>query len=302
MNKFQFAVTFCTLAGMTHASNLNLQVFSNAHTTSAIFNGFSRDRSTGTYYKASHYVGSTLNSYNNLADFQNDTGSTTTGLDDLRLGTYSVVRNGKFFARSGNNVNGTQISRFDAATGTTELTANYASYDGNNGTATFDWGGYSGFNLYDDPSGLFMIGRDLAGDQRLNKLDANLNITNSYIIGDFSGDPAIGYAFNVKGQLFVGMDFFDTNFGKRVDMATGLVSNVNFTFTGITGFPYISHVWYDDLADRLYVTSAGTFNFPDDRTYYLDDAASALGVVPEPGSLTVALLAITALKCRRKKA
>ncbi len=300
----RFALTLALVAGvaLSQASSLPLTFFSNAHQQSYLFNGFGRDRSTGRFYKTAHYVGQDLTSYGNLSDFANDTAGSTVGLGDFRYGTYGVVRNGKYFMRSGSNPNGTQVARFDATTGMVEAYGNFSGYGGVNGPDTFDWGGYSAFNMFDDPSGLFMIGRDLAGNQRVTKIDNNFNILSSAIIGDYPNDSPLGFAFNVRGQLFVGDDFYVPTINRRIDLATGNMTSVNINLTGITNFPYISHAWYDDLADRLYVTSAGTGSNVAQETYYLDGAASALEVVPEPGSILAigAGLASVLLRRRRK--
>lgn len=287
------------VAAASSAVNLNLTTFSTAHQASNTFNGFTRDRSTGDYYKSAHYSGNTLNRYTNLGDFQADTNSTMATLGDQRFGTYHVVRNQKFFARSTTQI-GTTVSRFNALTGAVELTANFANIDGTNGPATFDWGGFSTFNLFDDPSGLFMFARDLSGDQLLMKVDSNLNLLNTFVISQAPTDPLPGYAFVVNGQMFVGDDFWIPTFTRRIDLTTGFETAVNFTFTGISGFPYLNHMFYDNLADRLYVTSSYSGVNSDDRTYYMDNVAAQLDVVPEPGSMLVLGLGALALMRRRK--
>lgn len=286
-----------------YASVINMSLFSTAYSipNSQVFHGFARDRSTGVFYRSQSYIGTQVYQYSNVTDFQADTGSTLTTLDDVHLGAYGVVRNGKYFSRS-NTTTGSVVSRFDASTGTIEIMQNFAGIDPTNGSATFDWGGYSTLNLFEDATGFYMYGKDMSGNHTMSKLDDNLNILSSYqFSGSTGSDPSFGYAFDIKGHLFLGQDFSGTGIQTRVNLATGLTSSVNFTLGGMGSPVYISDAYYDDLDDRLYVFGSYGYEMGTEGLYCVDHAAEAFGVVPEPGSIVCLGVGLAAMMRVRRR-
>lgn len=302
MKRVSYILSLCFVGGHGFASSINMTLFSAAYNTppNLNFQGFTRDRSTGLFYRSHWYQSKQVYEYATASDLQSDTGSTMTSLDDFHLGTYAVVRNGKYFSRSGNVTNST-LNRFDIASGNTEISQNFAGIDPTNGPATFDWGGYSTLNLFDDVTGLYMYGKDFSGNHIMNKLDDNLNLLSSYSFsGNTGADASFGYAFDIKGYLFTGKDFNDFGIQTRLNLATGLTTSVNFTLTGIPSpQAYISNAYYDDLADRLYIHTAYDYGTGAEGVYYVDNAAQAFGVVPEP--TTIAALAGGMLMLNRRR-
>jgi len=284
----------CCLASSTYAVNLNLVNTGVAHQSSFLFSGFMRDTSTGTYYAARHYSGTTMNSFANTGSFVGNTSPGTTNLAGDHYGTYHAVRNGKLFARTG-TTGESRVGRFDATTGALETTSVFSNYANQNGQATMNWGGFSAFNLFDDASGLWMLAQHNDTNWHILKLDSNLNILTDYTFGVAS----IGYAFVVNGNMFIGQGFNAPTFTSRVDLSTGLQSTVNFTFVGPSGGLYFSNMFYDSLGDRLYVSNAGTYP-SDPGLWILDGAAGQLGVVPEPGTIAAVGLGLAALASRRR--
>lgn len=285
------------------SASLNLSLFSLAHNpnpNTSHFAGYTRDRSTGLIYKSDWYQSPQVDVFNSVSDFQNNAVASSTTLDTDHLGTYAVVRNGKYYSRTG-ITSASDASRLNVATGATEVTQNFASIDPTNGTATFDWGGYSSLNFFDDVTGLYVYGKDFSGNHTIFRVDNNLNVLSSFTFaGNTGADSSFGFAFNVKGYLFLGSDYSSNNIETRVNLLTGAVSSVSHSFTGLPGpyLPYYSHVWYDDIDDRLYVNY--TTGFETDGMYSVDNVASTLGVVPEPASMTALGLGLAALLRKRK--
>jgi len=304
MKKLTAFGLFAGLNGVGLAATLNLSLFSLAHNPNpnyAHFAGYTRDRSTGLIYKSNWYQSNQVDVYNTVADFQNNVIASTTTLDQNHLGSYAVVRNGKYFSRTG-NVNNSDASRMDIGTGATEVNQNFAGVDPSNGSATFDWGGFSTLNFFEDATGIYAYGKDFGGLHTIFRLDNNLNVLSSFnFAGNTGSDFGFGFGFNVKGYLFLGSNYYSNTIETKINLMTGAVSTVNHTFAGLPGpyNPYYSHVWYDDIDDRLYVNY--TTGFETDGMFYVDGVAGQLGIVPEPASMTALGLGVTALLRKRKK-
>lgn len=287
MNRIASLVVLSLSGASSFAAVINMSLFSTAYNipNSQNFQGFTRDRSTGTFYRTNWYLGKQVYSYANASDLQTDSNSTPLSMDDNHLGSYAVVRNGKYFSRS-NSVTSATASRFDTTSQTTDLMQTFGGIDPTNGSATFDWGGYSTLNFFDDTTGLYMYGKDLSGNHTMSKMDDNLNVLSSYTFSGATGtDFSFGYAFDIKGHLFLGQDFLGTGIQTRLNLATGLTTPVNFTLAGLFGSTvYISNAFYDDLDDRLYIHTSYGFGKDVEGVYYVDNAAAAFGVVPEPAT------------------
>lgn len=253
------------------------------------------DPVTGTYYERRGYQGDFHSAsfdgpnvlvYNNQTDFEagNVASTITLGGGEGFWGTYFTANDGQLFGRAGLVKTGpfslpadTSVRRWNATTGAVETTLNNIPNMGSvNGTHTFHWGGYSGVNWMQDSTGLYVLGKNLTGnDWQLNKMDSDLNVLQTQtftpsIAGNY------GYGFMIDGNLLLGSA---TNSGDIVDVlnfSTGALTQESLTLTGQTA-NFWSNTFYDPNADTLYLYST------DARDWYkVEDAANAFGVGGAP--------------------
>ncbi len=222
-------------------------------------------------------------------------------------GTYFAVRDGKHFGRVDSSTN--TAARTDITTGVIEATASVVGMGGQNGLDTFDWSGYSTLNFMHSASGMYVMGGDSgdSGSGLVRGIDENFNLTAPIVFQNQQGTSqqrfGWGYGFIIGDQLFLGDDYSSNNVVARVDLGTGALSAVDFTFQGLltpTRAPYWANTIYDHLTDTLLLA-----NRQDQTLYQVQGAAALFGVdiavVPEPGSAGLITLGAGFLMALRRR-
>jgi hypothetical protein len=212
-------------------------------------------------------------------------------------GTYFVVNNGALYGRTDTTSN--SIGKWDATTGALLATAPIPGIGGANSTDTFNWGGFSGLNLYNDNGSLYLLGKNTAGTQwDILSLASDLSVTRTLVTALPS---TLGYAFVINGELFAGGSYNSNQISYKVDLATGTQSAVNFTFTGDSNSPYLSDMFYDQTDDSLFVfdTTGKTLYETTNASVVL--GASATPAVPEPESILLLLTVIAGVAAAGKR-
>jgi len=259
--------------------------------------GVAVDESTGKIYQRSGYNGeSSVLVYANAAAFAANAPMSTLTLGGGGFyGTYFEVSDGKIFGRTSKG--STAVARWDASTGLRELSkASFPGMGGANGTDTFDWGDYSGVNWMQDQTGLYVLGHNSGGTLwQLDKMDANLNVL-STLTADLG---PLGYAFLVNGKLFASTSANSNVISKSLDLATGVLSTVDFTLSG-SGNQVWDNVSYDYSTDTLRLGSyARSFVQVSSASSQFGTgpllARSGSGAVPAPSTLALASLALMGL-------
>jgi hypothetical protein len=199
---------------------------------------------------------------------------------------------------------GAGSSRINLTTGAIEQSNPFSSYLGRNGGDTFAWGGLTSMNFYNDPAGLFALGKtDAAGGQTwsVNRLDQDLNVLESKTFDA----TEIGFAVMVNGKLLIGQHTFDIEgnlhtdgFSSVFDFASGQLASVDHAFSRLGDSQYIDNLLYDAATDTLYAHNrAGGEDAP--AFYKMGDVSKVLSgeikhSVPEPLN-TLAFLSLAAV-------
>jgi autoaggregation protein RapA/B/C len=291
----------CTVAAK--ADNIPVTVFSTAYPTTSFgpFNGFAYDPVTQTFYSHSGYgqpSSEPVLAYNSEANFAAGTPSgsmalptssdPTYGSISPPAGTYFVVNNGILYGRPDASSN--TLDMWDATTGALLGSATFPGIEGTNGTGTFNWGGFSGLDLYNDDGSLYMLGKAGANWDILS-LSSNLAVTRTLA----TSLTTLGYAFVINGELFASDNCCGSNtpITHEINLATGAESTVNYTLTGIAS-PYITDVFYDSSSDQLFVwdTSSNTLYDTSTASVLFDPPPPS---VPEPTSILLLATALVVL-------
>lgn len=277
--------------------------------------GMAVDAVTGQAHVLDGYYGlQTVTTYADAAALEAGAAASSVSTADRLWGPYIAAHDGMLFGRTSGVVDSygwpvdARTSRIDAASGSTLQTIAVAGMGGDNGTHTFDWGGFSGVNAMSDGRHLYVLGGAASGGQwLLQRYDFALNLLSSLSFAPASasscyGAPNPGFAFVIAGQVFLGDDYCGGQVSMRVDANAGTVSSVDITIAGLVGSPYVSNASYDALGDTLYLNSSGGL-------YKVAGAASAFGVdlavsndVPEPSGLALAGLALALAAVQRRRA
>lgn len=282
------------------AATVDLTTYSTAYASA--FYGFAYDPGTQQYYSHDGYglpAPEPVNSYSNAAAFQaglpsgnitvTNNSSGPNGSVSPPTGTYFVVNNGMLYGRPDDNSN--NIAEWNATTGALVATTSIPGVGGTNFTDTFNWGGFSALNLFDDNGTLYMLAMNSAGTNwEILQLAPDLTVTNTIVT---SLPTSLGYAFAINGELFVGDSFYSNAISYEVNLSTGAMSSVNYTLGGdpneFGNGPYLSDLFYDQGNDTLfaYDTDSGTLYDTADASVLFD--APSASAAPEPGTFTLLL-------------
>jgi autoaggregation protein RapA/B/C len=249
------------------------------------------DPVTGMYLERAGYDPGTtaVVEYGTQSEFAAGTGTTIVNLlGGFPAGTYIAASNGTLFARNYlNNDSSNSVSTWSLSTGLIGDTAAIPNMGGDNGTHTFDWGGYSALNLMQDQTGIYVFGRKSdTSAWLLAKLDSSLNVTASYTVAEAG---SLGFAFMINGKLFLGDTFNGGGIGHIFDTADSSYTAVSDSIT-LTGAPYfyVSDVLYVPTTDTLYfVNTADTAIYQVTSASTAFDAPAPSNDAPEPASLVL---------------
>lgn len=244
--------------------------------------GFSMDPITGKFYERIGYSGQTkVNVYDDVTAFESSNRSSLVNLTSAGpYGTYFTVNNAKLFGRDFRS--GTAYSRWSLLTGAKESTvASITNMGEQNGTQTFDWGGYSTVNSLQDNTGIYILGKNLSAGWQLNKIDTDLNILETKTFAA----TVLGYAFMIDGNLFTSESSHSNSVNKVFNFTSETYSDVSYTLTGNSGDSFWGNAFYDIIADTLYLNNVtgGLFK--------IAGASRAFGVaientpIPEPATI-----------------
>lgn len=287
------------------------------------FMAMTRDPVTGTFITKNGYGfdGQDIQLHDGGRFVPGRTATSTTSLQgDTIAGTYIAANDGKLYGRTFTPTGqydwptGTSIARWDYRSGALEaVSAPMPGMGGENGYNSFNWGGFSGPNVMQDATGLYVLGTEDRNSWTIHQLNADLSIaaTRSFDLSSLGGSfqPSLGYALLAGGSFYLAQDFYSTRLGARFDFATGTLSAVDIGLTGAGdggSWPvYFSNSFYDSIADRMYL-----FDTQTSRTWKFDNAAQQLasggtaGGVPEPASwaMLIAGFGLTGATIRRRRA
>lgn len=272
-----------------------------AANTGSSFSSMAVDPVTGKAYLVKGYNRDGVATFANTANLETHTVGTNLGIGNY--GTYLAAHNGALYLHTGSSAS-LQISKLSATTGAVQATKTVTGGMGAvNGADTFNWGGYSAINPMSDGSSLYVVG-GMANNNRwsIATFDYALNQKKSVSFDLLNGQA--GYAFAINGFVFFGDSYNSHHISRRVEAATGTVTIVDFTLTGMgpAAYPYVTGITYDTLHDTLYTTYHGG------KVGKASNIAAQLGVqrsaVPEPGSIAlfgVGLAALGGLLRRRQR-
>jgi autoaggregation protein RapA/B/C len=245
------------------------------------------DPSTGMFYDSD---GHTVQVFSGAAAFQAGTPSSSFDLGTYGIaGPYIAARDGMLYGRTwGPTLDGmhtpigTTLGTWNASTGAFgTLSASIPNISGQNFKGTFVWGGYSGPNVLQDATGMYVLGKIDALHWQVSKLNADLSIASSKTFA--TGDPFY-YAFAINGTIFAGVS--GDGFGRvtqEFNFATGQLTSTDFTFSGSVT-PNIYDTLYDPTADALYLPMNGLL-------FEVSNASVAFNVaVPEPSTWAMLLI------------
>lgn len=304
----------CLLAPSAEAANVILSVYSTAYSTQQFW-GFAYDATTGTYYAHNGYgaTSTALDIYSSQSAFAANTPTSTVTLPDSSTGCTSqsacYALNGTYYAVVGSDVIGRPTNNTSALeewllpSGTASTSTTYSAFGGANGTDTFDWGGFTALNLYEDASGNVYV---LAKKSDNSTWEVGtLNTTTLAVTNVFNtGLSSIGYAFLINGELYLGNSYASNVISNAINVHTGAVTGVNYTlqFPGSPSNYYISDAFYNPATDELFINDS-TFNNGTGYTNALYDVSSAsqdFVVTPEPAAWTGVAAGLALLIARRK--
>ncbi len=246
--------------------------------STAYHTSFAYDPIRRVFYERTSYFANTLvYRYDDPVAFESHVVDSQFNLLDYTIGgTYFVALDGDIYGRGYTGglfptPSDSFIVRWDAATGAVEAVgAPLPGITGGNGSGAFDfdWGGFSGPSVFLDGTDLLALGRVDATTWTLFHLDTDLNVTSSVSFNT----SADGYAFVVNGTLFMATNYNSTGVSVAVDIATGDVTNVGYTFdTFLPGSDYVNVTTYDPNTDTLYIDdNAGLFSVASASTVFLD--------------------------------
>lgn len=272
------------------------------------YGSYAADPTTGKVYRRDSFNGgNTLFVYDSEADLvANNVAQTVILSSGSFYGTYFAVQNGMIYGRTGSS--GTGIARWDATSGTLlETRASIPGMGGANGTHTFDWGGFSGVNWMNDSTGLYVFGRNSANsDWQINQMTpgdlGTIVSTTTYAPPSVGSFGNLGYGFVINGTLFTGDDFDDTSVTTAVDVASGAVSAVGFTLTGIgEPFVYLSQFSYDHATDTLYALNQNTSTLYKAANASVQFEVPLSIAVPAPGAMILMGIGVLALGVSRRQ-
>jgi hypothetical protein len=257
------------------------------------FFGVAVDPVTGKVYKRNHFFnGSGVAVYNSQSDFaagQPSNSITLAGGNDF--GTYFAVNNGVIYGRDstlrdGNNwPTDARVSKWNATTGAKIAgPVVIPGMGGQNGVDTYNWGGFSGVNVNQDSTGLYVVGGVLnANTWQVTKIDQSLNILGTTSVAGANE----GYGFVINGVYFASSNFYSNTIDIRVDLATGIQTTVNYVLTGGFGSPYWMNASYDYASDTLRLGQLNTGVFVVSNASAAFNAPSTTTPVPAPGALAL---------------
>jgi len=193
-----------------------------------------------------------------------------------------------------NTDNTAALATWNASTGAVQSTMSYSAFKGN-GQGTFEWGGYTALNVFQDSTGTYLFAVNATTSTwDISTLGSNLAVTNTINTG--LGQGTLGWGFSIDGELFLSDNYQSNIISYEVNEQTGAVTPVFFTipFAGSPSF-YISNATYDPTNDTLYL-----YDTDGSTLYALADASENFGI-PEPAMLIptgAALLAVLLLRKR----
>ncbi|WP_253398836.1 VCBS domain-containing protein [Methylorubrum extorquens] len=226
------------------------------------FKGLAVDPGDGKVYEHLGYGFDyeSINVYQNAVAFE--TGAVTTvvpfsGNYNI-TGTYFVAGNGDIFGRAHDFSNGypsdSRVAQWDATTGALESSQMLPNVGGQNGSDSFQWGGFSAPAWFRDSDTMYTVG--------------HINGTNTWQMASMEGTSAlevksfnfgsmgygnIGYGFVVDDVFFFNSDYQSDVITSAFDFETSKLISVNIDL-GIEGPNlYISNTSYDATSDTLYL-------------------------------------------------
>lgn len=272
--------------------------FTAVTTSNSGFGNIAVDPVTGKVYKRSDFLASSVSVYANAVAFAAGTVSSTINLAVPIYGTYFAVNNGQLFARTSSET--TAVATFSTSTGAvTSTLAGYAGMGGENGSDTFNWGGYSGVNFMQDSTGMYVMGGVAADNNwQVRKLGAGLASTSTYTT---SGVNSLGYGFIINGILFTSDNYYSGTVTTAINLSTGVVTAVNDPLVGLGSGFYMSDFSYDYVSDTLYAMNTNNATFYKASNASVQFNAPLAAEVPEPGSVMLMGLGIAGLMLARRK-
>ena len=153
---------------------INMQFVSNYQQGSIM--SLNVDQDTGQYWERRGFDGQTFfNVYSSFNDFATRNAAFGYSLNDPGYrGSYAAVRDGQIFGRL--NRMDQQYGRWDIGTGQLTATTTLNNFNPQNGSGTFNWGGYSGLNTYNNGAQTYVVGAQTGTtDWRVELIDQNLN-------------------------------------------------------------------------------------------------------------------------------
>lgn len=257
--------------------------------------GVAFDSATGSVYEKLTYnkLGA-FTRYANAAAFESGASSGELNSSSNFYGTYIAANNGSVYGRTSSVSdsygwpNDAQTTKISGVSGASEATITVAGMGGSNGSDTFGWGGFSGVNVMNDGSHLYVVGGiATSNDWRIAGYDYSLNALSSASFTPVNGGgsefgSAPGWGFAINGSLFLGDNHASGHISQRINAATGASSAVDFTLTGFGSNLYITNASYDVLNDALYLHSYGGGG-----AYYKVSGASQAFGAPAPAVVPV---------------
>lgn len=225
-------------------------------------NGFGHaqvDSVTGKVYVHNDFNGNagTFGYYNSVADYETKSGFTAVTVSgDMPWGSYFSANNDVITARADSS--STTLRTFNGTTGASIASASIAGHCGNNGSCTFDWGGFSAMNLLQDQTGSYLLGVDTPnGNWVLSSIADDLSVTQISTFDKTNSND--GYAFMIGGTLFLGNNFFTSD----IDLAYNTLTDTFFDpdidlETPLSLSKYHSSTFYDSVSDTLFLQLGST--------------------------------------------
>jgi len=119
--------------------------------------------------------------------------------------------------------------------------------------ATFDWGGLTSVNWFQDNTGTYVLGSHNSSTWSLFRMQG-LDIEASH---KFEA-KSLGFAFMLDGTLFTGASSREGVVTNAFNFEKGAMSDVNYKFSGFASDNLaITGTAYDVKSDRLYLTDSG---------------------------------------------